>query len=566
MLSQTHIRIANKILDELGVPISSEQVACLRGGSVAPDAWKDFPHHQGKTSNIKVYVLKARKYFLEENLHESFFFLGVAFHYIQDQWTTISGSDPKHASWEQQIERSSFIQDLEGLIQRIDFPEEQKSEYMRLIDFLSTEIEGKQTTFQLAALYHPRWGNPTADLNFAFRISLSIAKSVFGSKSSSKLQRELGAILKEYEMELKETETAFVDKLAELVQKQERMKKTKGIMRIFSGLLGRIYGLRVSWKITGYEKRQHLAKVSQAYNKVCKKVSAPYYDWYLVTIPQLDINRVEKEIFTLSEASQYLETREKEVFDLIVNNKISSFRIKERQFFRKSELRKISESERILLKIPKLIENLINEDKMARYKAIQALEQMFYPNYSSIEKLHDALMLMNEAAPNLTKCIQNIGDELKAPIDKRTQLLLMESLHMAKRAFLDFIEGEYTLDGSLKCRLCGKVCKPLGLRNHLSKMHPERWKKVKPYDEMYEKYQEIKDYFDSLAVFQQLRGYNRAARARYEVAGIKQWRWLTSIDLQTCPICRSLNGKRFNITVTRVPPIHLNCRCTIVPV
>jgi len=562
MLSKTHIRIANRILRELGTPLSSEEAAYLRGGSVAPDDWKDFPHHRGKSSNIQRYIIEARKSFLRDDLSKAYFRLGVAFHYLQDGWTTISGSDPKHAQWEQQIERAPFVQNLAEIVESA-FSEDQKFGYAELISFLSKEIEGKQATLRLAALQHPKWGNPIVDLNFAFRVSLSVVKSVLGSKFSSTLQTRLDDILKESEIKLKEAEMAFVDRLVELIQKQKELNKRKGIVGLFSRLLGRIYGLRISARIKGYKNRGHLTKVSRAYNIVAKRISAPYSDWYLITIPQLDINQVENEILTLSEASRCLETREEEILDLISKNKISSFRIGENQFARRSEFKNISESERILLKIPQLIENLTTEDKTMRYKAIQTLERMFYLPSSHVRELHEALKMMNRAAPTLSKCVTMIQSELQSQIDEKIQLLLMESLLMAKRTFLEFTEGEYVDQDSLKCKLCSKICKPQGFRSHLARMHPERWKEIRPYDEEYEKYVQVKNRLDAITRMKTLRELNTKARARYEAMGIKKWKWLAAKD--SCPICKSLNGKMFPISVTRVPPIHLDCRCTIVP-
>lgn len=54
---------------------------------------------------------------------------------------------------------------------------------------------------------------------------------------------------------------------------------------------------------------------------------------------------------------------------------------------------------------------------------------------------------------------------------------------MAKRTFLDFIVAEYLDNGSLRCKLCNREFSRGGIRNHLSKSHPETWQLVRPYND-----------------------------------------------------------------------------------
>ena len=53
MLWKTHIRIAYKISKKFGLPTSSSEANQLREGSIAPDKWKDYPHHHSKSKNIE---------------------------------------------------------------------------------------------------------------------------------------------------------------------------------------------------------------------------------------------------------------------------------------------------------------------------------------------------------------------------------------------------------------------------------------------------------------------------------------------------------------------------------
>lgn len=47
---------------------------------------------------------------------------------------------------------------------------------------------------------------------------------------------------------------------------------------------------------------------------------------------------------------------------------------------------------------------------------------------------------------------------------------------------------------------------------------------------------------------------------------VKEVQWVSTLDKRTCPICRSLDGKRFKNGKGPRPPIHINDRCTVIPV
>ena len=63
-----------------------------------------------------------------------------------------------------------------------------------------------------------------------------------------------------------------------------------------------------------------------------------------------------------------------------------------------------------------------------------------------------------------------------------------------------------------------------------------------------------------------IRASNTAALARYKEAGVKMYEWSTAFDERTCEICAGLDGHRFQIGRGRQPPIHPNCRCSVIPI
>ncbi|WP_290597036.1 MULTISPECIES: minor capsid protein [unclassified Archaeoglobus] len=60
---------------------------------------------------------------------------------------------------------------------------------------------------------------------------------------------------------------------------------------------------------------------------------------------------------------------------------------------------------------------------------------------------------------------------------------------------------------------------------------------------------------------------NKATLERYKEAGVKRYKWLSTDDEATCDKCRELHEKSFKIGDKNapLPPLHLMCRCTIIP-
>jgi len=136
-------------------------------------------------------------------------------------------------------------------------------------------------------------------------------------------------------------------------------------------------------------------------------------------------------------------------------------------------------------KISNLVTNLSSQDRITRYKSIRELEKVFYGYSPSLpkENYHQVLLLMNRSSAELERCVEQIQRETGTLEDEKTRLLLLETLLMAKRTFLEFIVAEYIGNGSFRCKLCNGVFSRGGIRNHLSKSHPEKWKIVRPYTE-----------------------------------------------------------------------------------
>lgn len=61
-----------------------------------------------------------------------------------------------------------------------------------------------------------------------------------------------------------------------------------------------------------------------------------------------------------------------------------------------------------------------------------------------------------------------------------------------------------------------------------------------------------------------------AGQTRYKILskgkGIRAYEWVSTLDLRTSQPCRSLDGQIFEFDKGPVPPIHIGCRSTIIPV
>jgi hypothetical protein len=191
MRKSTHIRLANLIAEELGMDLESDDTAYLRGGSTEPDDWGDYPHHYGANDRIVSWILKSRRHFINGNSNSHCECLGIAFHYIADQWTLIGGSDEMHNEWERRIDYEG-VKNLKKISEMIDFSEygvvgeNIKQNYLKLFSMLTRVPFGKYETIRYATLSHPviaekRYSTPSIDFNMAYRICLGVARSVRSS-------------------------------------------------------------------------------------------------------------------------------------------------------------------------------------------------------------------------------------------------------------------------------------------------------------------------------------------------------------------------------------------------
>jgi hypothetical protein len=93
MLWTTHRRLTKEICIKLRLSNSSIEAKNLIDGVLAPDKWKDYPHHYGRIKSIQQYLLESRRLFLNDEILKGYYHLGIAFHYIQDAYTSFVWHD-----------------------------------------------------------------------------------------------------------------------------------------------------------------------------------------------------------------------------------------------------------------------------------------------------------------------------------------------------------------------------------------------------------------------------------------------------------------------------------------
>jgi excisionase family DNA binding protein len=361
MLWKTHIRICKKVLHELSLPWSSVEAQRLRDGIVDPDKWRGRleSHHYGKSGEIRSYILNARRNYLQNDLPNAFYNLGVALHFIQDAYVSFPSrfSPLKHQNWEQQIENledNGFVDDLESTIQYdLKFSDIQRNNCSWLAGELSREVQGKDNTLRIATLSGKEesesWASPIVDLNLAYRASLAVSKSVLGPKNCPELVATLSEELREYERLLQKSEISLSAEIAKSARQRDvwmgKIVQEPGFVRKIRNLFFRMrvgfQNWRTNGKMEAYSSQSHLHRVAEEYNHATSMTASPYEGWYNFQIPKISLSVVKKELLTIAEVSAILGFDTDTIKAMLSHGGFSSFAVGNRELISRSELNAI---------------------------------------------------------------------------------------------------------------------------------------------------------------------------------------------------------------------------------
>lgn len=100
----------------------------------------------------------------------------------------MSGSDPRHGSWERSIEKSAIVDDTDSVLSYSGLSDFEKEQYHSVLQKINREEPlGKDETLKMACIGRPsRWSSPSIDLNIAYKVCLRAAQSVFSSTTPPK--------------------------------------------------------------------------------------------------------------------------------------------------------------------------------------------------------------------------------------------------------------------------------------------------------------------------------------------------------------------------------------------
>jgi hypothetical protein len=347
MLWKTHIAISNQVLKQLGIYLAYENYERYKAGVIAPDQWKDYPHHYGKSNEIINNLMAARKNYLQDRLPDTFYCLGVAFHYIQDAYTSVVSYEGRnkavwHHNYEQNIEDAPFVNDVSKTIQ-YHFRDNltQLNKYSQIETTLSQKLYGKNATLQVATMIGRKpstiTGKPIIDKNLALEACADVMESVLCAKTNSQIDTSLKQSLIYHQSLLQQTELSsaqeIVDNVIE-IEKMNSMKEVKSglVTKLKNGWLSvrvRIKSVQLSSKYKKYIQKKHLFKVSEMYRKATSAIVAPELGWYLFSKEELNFNDVKPELMPIQQSYQ----------DLIANHTVNRYQIgKDEVVFRKELL------------------------------------------------------------------------------------------------------------------------------------------------------------------------------------------------------------------------------------
>lgn len=305
MLKSTHIKIAQLIGSELKLP--REAIFVLELGSVAPDEWEDFPHHVASELRTKRYIMEARRYFVNGQKLESLNALGIAFHYIQDRWVTVSSENTReHIDWERKIDSANIIpleQVAAGLANLTTttlgifgiYDQITLNEYLHLLAVCTRylnhvinnfqNLDGqiiKEEIFHLIDYPHPSIGTPFLDVNFSHVICLLVALTVFLPEINPLAQEKVEKIRKEYQIKLKEIFEKKTAKMNELTNRRNMLKRGP----VWDKVKSAFYSLKI--KIEENKWNRIVEEVRKEYYIKANEETKPFTEWYKIVIPILE--------------------------------------------------------------------------------------------------------------------------------------------------------------------------------------------------------------------------------------------------------------------------------------
>jgi hypothetical protein len=212
----------------------------------------------------------------------AYYYLGIALHYIQDSYTSIVIFDTEHQSWEEKIEASQFVNNIEKIIRhRLKSNLLQRRWFLTLARALSKSVQGREDTLRAATLTSHEaiqsYATPIIDFNIALKASFVVTESVLRLKTSPAIEIKLEDVLAQYEILLENAEIDSSNRLVKLIEEkgqiQNKRVPTKGtISKIIDARNFPINKL-VLYKYIDYVSKCYLYNIVNQYNLKVREMS-----------------------------------------------------------------------------------------------------------------------------------------------------------------------------------------------------------------------------------------------------------------------------------------------------
>jgi hypothetical protein len=304
----SHHLIADRLYDELIHPEFQKYHETLRNGSIYPDKQKQKrPHHYDCEDDIEEHIRKARSLRLNDQPEKAIFNLGVALHYIQDKWTAVDGSHPRHEDYEELLTKSQILpldSDLSTYFPVLSMGAFEEYEWLH--NNISKTPPYHEHILHIIEQPKPFESNAILDLNTAYRLSYRATEIVLQPKKNSKAETLIMELADRTQKLVNMKDNEEREKLRNLRSKCDNLRNEKGVFNS----IRRIYTELVLGRAEqAYKKKEHLNKILAYYTNQYNEISSMYSDWYLVSpLPCVQTQEENQPVFDSAKKIQQMKS------------------------------------------------------------------------------------------------------------------------------------------------------------------------------------------------------------------------------------------------------------------
>jgi len=296
---KAHTRTAEKILEHFDALHFQKYEKDLINGIIQPDNEDPKDHYSGREPTILQHIRLARDNRLQYDTAGCFFHLGVAFHYIQDQWVGVDPGYDDHSIYLDLINRCTILDPHESLERYYPVKRRRVLEQFRALEkYLGKPLESEAEMKELINQSHPYENTAFLDLNISFRICYRVAELVLKTMYHVGLQEQLDLVKIKYEENIRQTEIETIRSIEQLEEKLEKLSQTPtGIDKIKKWQTEN----NLKQAIKNYFAQKHIKPILQGYLKKQEEICKSYRQWYNIDKPELNQDKI---LYPVTETGQ----------------------------------------------------------------------------------------------------------------------------------------------------------------------------------------------------------------------------------------------------------------------